>query len=394
MTTADGTVQGTTQIFGGAPRAVAFNIVLLAEGFTAREQDAFNAAAQNFLTALRALPPYDEVLPKINVFRVNVTSTDSGADDPVATGGTGATVRTYFDASFGNNGIRRLLQCSTVTALQVATAQVPEHSLVLVVVNSTIYGGSGGQVATFSLAAGASEIAFHEAGHTAFGLADEYAVYAGGNETGHDHHAATEPGQPNITVDTDRTTLKWRSLVAAGTAIPTMTNPDCSKVDSRPSSVPEGTVGLFEGADYFHCGAYRPEYNCKMRTLGVPFCHVCRQVIRNRIGPVVSGVLQRVSVSPVRVTGGNSCRGTVTLVGPALIDTPVALGVFNVGTHIPLPNDESHIAHVPASVTIPAGQRSRSFTVTTSVVSPHTTQAVTIIAGASAIRYAGLTVTG
>src|SRR5665811_921637 len=42
----------------------------------------------------------------------------------------------------------------------------------------------------------------------------------------------------------------------------------------------------FEGAGYFHCGAYRPEYDCKMRNLGVPFCHVCRQVIWNRIEPL------------------------------------------------------------------------------------------------------------
>ena len=44
-----------------------------------------------------------------------------------------------------------------------------------------------------------------------------------------------------------------------------MSNPDCATVDSRPSPVPAGTVGLFEGAHYYHCGAYRPEYSCKMR---------------------------------------------------------------------------------------------------------------------------------
>ena len=55
--------------------------------------------------------------PAINVFRVNVSSTDSGADDPVSGGGTGATARTYFDSSFGGNGIRRLLVCNNTTAL-------------------------------------------------------------------------------------------------------------------------------------------------------------------------------------------------------------------------------------------------------------------------------------
>ena len=288
MSTADGAVIGSTQIFGSAPRNRAFNIVLLAEGFTAAQQNGFDNACTQFVNAFRGTPPFDELSPAINVFRVNVSSTDSGADDPVAAGGTGATVRTYFDATFGGNNIRRLLLCNTTTALQVAAAQIPEFTVVLVVVNSTIYGGSGGGVGTYSLAGGATEIAIHELGHTAFGLADEYPYYAGGNETGHDHHPAGEPSEPNVTTNSDRNTLKWRWAVAPTTAIPTMSNPNCSQVDSRPSPVPAGTVGLFEGAHYYHCGAFRPEYDCKMRALSVPFCRICRQVIWNRIGPLAT----------------------------------------------------------------------------------------------------------
>ena len=230
---------------------------------------------------------------------MNVTSTDSGADDPTSGGGTGATARTYFDATFGGNGIRRLLLCNNTTALQVAAAQIPEFTTVLVVVNSTIYGGSGGSIGTYSLAGGATEIAIHEMGHTAFGLADEYAYYAGGNETGHDHHPATEPGEPNVTINTNRNTLKWGWAVAATTALPTMSNPNCAQVDPAPSPVPAGTVGLFEGAHYFHCGGYRPEYSCKMQALGIPFCRVCRQVIWNRIGPLT--VLVARSRTPMTV---------------------------------------------------------------------------------------------
>ena len=286
MSTSDGAVIGSTQIFGSAPRNRAFNVVLLAEGFTAGQQAAFNTAADQFLTAFRATPPYDELAPAINVFRVNVSSTDSGADDPAATGGTGAVVRTYFDATFGANGIRRLLVCNNTTALTVAAAQVPEFTVVIVVVNSTVYGGSGGSVGTYSLAGGATEIAIHEMGHTAYGLADEYPYYAGGSETGHDHHPAGEPSEPNVTINTDRNTLKWRWAVSAATAIPTMSNPNCGWVYSRPRPVPARTGGLFGGAPSYHCGGFRPQYDCKIRNLGVPFCAVCRQVIWNRIGPL------------------------------------------------------------------------------------------------------------
>jgi hypothetical protein len=299
MSTADGAVIGATQIFGSAPRNRAFNVVLLAEGFTAGEQDAFNTACDTFLAAFRGTPPFDELSPAINVFRVNVWSTDSGADDPTATGGTGASVRTYFDATFGANNIRRLLVCNPTTAFQVAAAEIPEFTAVLIVVNSTVYGGSGGAVGTYSLAGGATEIAIHEMGHSAFGLADEYPYYAGGAETGHDHHPAGEPSEPNVTLNTDRDTLKWGWAVDAGTALPTMSNPNCAQVDSRPSQVAAGTVGLFEGAHYYHCDAFRPEYDCKMRNLGVPFCRICRHVIWNRIGPL--GTLRARVRTPISV---------------------------------------------------------------------------------------------
>src|SRR5215210_3620990 len=135
MATSDGSVLGTTQVFGNSPRNRAFNAVLLAEGFTAAQQNDFNTACTAFVEAFRGTPPFDELSPAINVFRVNVRSTDSGADDPASAGGTGATARTYFDATFGGNGIRRLLICNATTALSVAAAQVPEFTVVLVVVN-------------------------------------------------------------------------------------------------------------------------------------------------------------------------------------------------------------------------------------------------------------------
>lgn len=280
MATADGAVLGATQIFGAAPRGRAFNVVLLAEGFTGDQQADFDAACAAFVDAFRATPPFDLLGDAINVFQVNVTSAEDGADDPDAD----RAARTYFDASFGRGALHRLLVCDAATALVVAGTHVAEFTLAVVVVNSTVYGGSGGAVATYSLAEGAADIAIHESGHTAFGLADEYALLAAG-EQNHDRHPPGEPREPNVTTNTDRATLKWGGAVARETVLPTMRNPDCAGVDARPSPVPAGTVGLFEGAHYYHCGAYRPEYDCKMRTLAAPFCRVCRQAIVDRIGP-------------------------------------------------------------------------------------------------------------
>jgi hypothetical protein len=322
MSTADGVVLGTTQIFGTAPPNQAFNVVLLAEGFTGAQQNDFNLACASFVTTLIATEPFGQVAHGINVFRVNVASTDAGADDPAGPGGTGATANTYFDATFGANGLRRLLVCNNSIALQVALAQVPAFSVAIVIVNSTIYGGSGGPVAVYSLAGGANEIALHEIGHTAFGLADEYPYYAGGVEPDRAHHPPVEPSEPNVTIDSNRATLKWNWAVASTTPVPTMSNPDCASVDERPSPVPPGTTGLFEGAHYYHCDAYRPEHDCRMRTLGQPFCRVCRQVIATRIAaPVVSAAPIGIIDTPPPLA---NVAGEIAFSGWAVDDSGIA----------------------------------------------------------------------
>ena len=135
MSTSDGAVIGTTQIFGSAPRNRAFNVVLLAEGFTNAQQNDFNNACTASLTRSEPRRRSMRADPALNIFRVNVSSTDSGADDPARDWRYGCKVpSTLFHAAFGANNIRRLLVCNTSTALQVAAAQVPEFTVVLVVV--------------------------------------------------------------------------------------------------------------------------------------------------------------------------------------------------------------------------------------------------------------------
>jgi hypothetical protein len=284
MSTADGSVLGTAKIVDHGPATQRWNLLILSEGYRSAEMALFASDAQQFATTLFAIPPFDQLQAAINVYRVDVTSTDSGAADPMACRGTGASPRTYFDGSFCNNGIRRLLEVNILTVLSVASAQVPQWHMVLVIINSTVYGGSGGPVATFSKAPGTTEIALHEMGHTAFGLADEYDYYAGcGIDVGHDHHPAIEPTQPNVTINPNRATIKWGSLILPTTLVPTTRNANCSICDPQPSPVPPGTVGAFEGADYYHCDSYRPEFNCRMRALNNPFCAVCQQVIVQKL---------------------------------------------------------------------------------------------------------------
>jgi len=222
MGASDGRVVGTTRIVDNGDVSERWNLVIVAEGYRETELPQFALDAQSFVDTLAATPPFDGLMSALNVFRVDVASTDSGADDPAACKGSGRTAATFFDASFCNSGIQRLLIVDNLGVFNVVNAEVPEWHMIMVVVNSAVYGGSGGQVAVFSLAAGANEIALHEMGHTAFGLADEYEFFAGcGRDTDRNHHPAREPVEPNVTINSNRTTIKWRNLIAAATPVPT-----------------------------------------------------------------------------------------------------------------------------------------------------------------------------
>jgi hypothetical protein len=306
VTTSDGSVLGCTKIVDRGSPAVCWNLVFLGDGYGSAQLAQYATDVNTAASVLLNTPPFNGRRAVINVFRVDVSSTDSGADDPTACGGTGAVRRTYFDATFCTNGIQRLLTVNAATALAVAGAQVPAFDAVLVAVNSTVYGGSGGAVGVYSLASNATEIAIHELGHTPFGLADEYMYYrgCGSGETDRNNHPPVEPVEPNVTIASTRSAIKWRDLILISTPVPTMSNPDCAQCDIRPSSVPTGTVGAFEGAHYYHCGAYRPEYGCKMLTLGTPFCAVCQRRIRQVLPTTVPHVRELRVATAVKLVRG------------------------------------------------------------------------------------------
>lgn len=283
---ADGIIKGLFPIAGDGLAKLRWNVVIVSEGYREDEMLQFKIDAQQFADTLLATAPFDSLRKAINIYRVDVTSKESGAKDPTSCKfGTGAKPKTFFEASFCNGGNRRLLMAKSGRVRDVVHKFLPQAHMILLAVNSPIYGGSGGDVAIFSRAPGAVEIALHEMGHTAFRLADEYEYYANCAENGHDTHSGSEPSQPNITTNKNRATTKWRSLIQPSTLVPTTQNATCGDCDPQPSPVPPGTIGLFEGADYHHCRVYRPEFNCRMRNIGVPFCGVCQSVIRNQLAP-------------------------------------------------------------------------------------------------------------
>jgi hypothetical protein len=287
MGASDGNVVGTTKIVDHGSDNIRWNLVILGDGYRSNELTKYHADVQDFLTTLSTTPPYDTLFRGINVHRVDVVSNQSGADDPGCGGGPPVVANTYFDATFcsmfGAQPLERLLTVDDTLALSVATAQVPLRHQVLCIVNSSKYGGSGGAVATCSTQAQAAQIALHEIGHSAYGLADEY---GGGDGAA---SPPGEPAQPNVTRDTNRATNKWRVLIDAATPMPSQCNPTCagSTCVAPPVPPPAGAVGAYEGAYYSDCGVYRPLPDCKMRTLAAPFCPVCAGAIQQTLAPYV-----------------------------------------------------------------------------------------------------------
>ena len=312
MSAADGFIIGKTKLVDHGPDGVRWTLAILAEGYRAVEMGQFAADAQQVVNRLFAVRPFDELQGAINVYRVDVASNGSGADDPAACGGTGAAPATYFDASFCDGGIRRALVVDDDLALSVAAAQVPAVDVVLVLVNSMILGGTGGKVAVMSLSA--LEVAIHELGHI-LGLADEYEYEVGcGLETNRNFHPPEEPDAPNVTRETNKFFIEWRNLLTPGPSLFQTTNANCALCDPQPNPFPPGTVGAFEGADNYHCGAFRPEFDCRMRNVSTPFCAVCQQAIRNVFARYI--IPGDVSGIPSMTWRSGLGRGTLDLITP------------------------------------------------------------------------------
>lgn len=288
----DGMVIGATKILDNGSSVDRYDVVLVGDGYSQAELDAglFTAHAVEFLEFMQATPPFSTNCSALNVWRVDVKSDESGADDPTdpdpdfCNGASGAAVDTYFDATFCSNGkARRLLGVDSGLVQTVLNAEVPGWEQGIVIVNSSIYGGAGGSVGTTSVSGDWERIAIHEWGHSGFGLADEYEYYLGcSTDTDRDMHPGPEPANVNVTLD-QNAAGKWSSLLEIGT--PTLNNADCTVCDPQLDPfLGSQVVGTYEGAAYYHCDAFRPVFSCMMRNFA-PFCPVCTDRILDVLEP-------------------------------------------------------------------------------------------------------------
>lgn len=249
------------------PRSNRVNVVIVGDGYTAADSAKFVTDLGKFKAAVLSDPTLNRYASYHNFYGVYVVSNQSGADadniktDANCSDGTVKSVKdTYFNSSYCTSNIQRLLVSNSTLAQSVAKSHVPEAQVIAVLVNSSLYGGSGGSIAVAN--SGAPEIIAHEIGHSYVSLKDEY-----------DYTAGYTPSEGiNATAITDRNTIRWKNWILGSTPMPTPENTTYGSV-----------VGAFEGANYRATGWYRPMLNCRMKSNGVNLCSVCAEAWTLRI---------------------------------------------------------------------------------------------------------------
>lgn len=304
FTTNNGNLVSTSLISAASTATNPINIVFLAEGYRVSEQAAFDSTCSGLMNGFMSLAPLAANTSKINFYKINVNSTvstNSGLTSVPQKSyfGTYNTTQVFFDISIVTHAMTQTIPAYTVAVLVINindSAPSPRVDAI-----PTALSGIGSICCTTSanvVIGGATNnpqppwwVFAHEMGHALFGLADEYVVTTGA-------YTGAEPSEPNITINTNRNTIKWRNLISPTTALPTVTNPGCGGVSVPTGVLPSGVIGLYEGAGPGGCGVYRPDVICHMLDVAtltgnpqtvitfVPFCNVCVQAMNAKFATI------------------------------------------------------------------------------------------------------------
>jgi len=246
----------------------AIDIAVIAEGYTAKDQQKFYKDAARLAENLLAYEPFTKYKNRINIYAIAAPSGESGISTPQEDDWKNTAVGSHFFTFYEP----RYLTTANTFKVRDLAALVP-YDAIYILANTSTYGG-GGIFNFYALTAADNELAkqitVHEFGHSFAGLADEY--FYDQDVLDNTYDIKKEPWEPNITslVQFDR---KWKAQLSTTTPIPTPDKGDFKK-----------NLGVFEGGGYLKKGMYRSMYDCRMRTNKAPeFCPVCQQAIERMI---------------------------------------------------------------------------------------------------------------
>lgn len=268
------------------------NLVIIGDGFTAADQAAYNTYVDNTLMRdVFGRDYYAENAAAFNIYRINLESVDSGvsthtlmqsATDPTVTVESNVVARDtalgmWFSGQWAycwmDYGLTKAQQDAVEARIQNAlNTWVDDCDNLLVVLNNPGFGGCGGGGRAHVTLGVGWDVTAHEFGHGIGGFADEYS-----DASRPTYPLTTEPGAVNVTINTDRSTLKWRQFVDPTTPVPTGVGAAANyNQGPRPATWDSSQdVGLFEGGTTYEQGVYRPVENCRMNGNSPPYCPVC-----------------------------------------------------------------------------------------------------------------------
>ncbi len=206
-------------------------MVFLSEGYKADEQQKFKADAQRMTDFMFASGPYRDKKDCFNIRGVFRGSTEAGTDEPRQR----SFKSTALNSTYNIFDLDRYLLLEDNHVMHRMAAQVP-YDTIVVLVNSKRYGGGSIclDYCTSTVDHPQSEMVFlHEFGHSFAYLADEYIGSVSYNDM---YPVGVEPVEPNITRETDRSKIKWKSFLTPDVPLPTI-----------PGRSFQEAVGAFEG---------------------------------------------------------------------------------------------------------------------------------------------------
>lgn len=228
-----------------------FDVVILADGYTADEQDKLLADAKRAVGYYLETSPYSEHKDIVAFRTIGIVSRESGIDMPRRD----IWVDTALDTSFNSFDSARYVLTLANKEMRDIAANVP-YEVIVIMVNTDRYGGGGIYNLFNTFAADAIEakyLALHESGHSFAGLGDEY--YTSQVSYEEFYKPGVEPWEPNITALLDPENVKWKEFIKEGTPIPTPATEEYA-----------GVIGAFEGAGYVAKGFYRPMLDSMMKS--------------------------------------------------------------------------------------------------------------------------------
>jgi hypothetical protein len=117
MGASDGFVFSSVKVVDHGDDTLRFSVVILGDGYRASELGKYHDDVDTFINTLRATAPFNDLWCAINIHRVDVVSTDSGADDPSTCGdGSGGAGVTPASASSKDSSCTATLPTSVTSA--------------------------------------------------------------------------------------------------------------------------------------------------------------------------------------------------------------------------------------------------------------------------------------